>query len=92
MPGSSHGSGVLTIDLGAVAANYRLLQSHLASAECAAVVKADAYGLGAARVAPALVRAGCASFFVATFDEGAGLRAIRLVPVDIRPGEKFLVV
>ena len=76
MPGSSHGSGVLTIDLGAVAANYRLLQSHLASAECAAVVKADAYGLGAARVAPALVRAGCASFFVATFDEGADLRAI----------------
>ena len=76
MPGSSHGSGVLTIDLGAIASNYRLLQSHLATAECAAVVKADAYGLGAAKVAPALVRAGCKSFFVATFDEGADLRAV----------------
>ena len=76
MPGSSHGSGVLTIDLGAITANYRLLQSHLSAAECAAVVKADAYGLGAAHVAPALARAGCRSFFVATFDEGAELRAI----------------
>ena len=76
MSGSSHGSGVLTIDLGAIAANYRLLQSHLAGAECAAVVKADAYGLGAAKVAPALVRAGCESFFVATFDEGVDLRAV----------------
>ncbi len=76
MAGSSHGSGVLTIDLGAIAANYRLLQSHLAGAECAAVVKADAYGLGAAKVAPALARAGCESFFVATFDEGVDLRAI----------------
>ena len=76
MPGSRHGSGVLTIDLGAIVANYRLLQSHLASAECAAVVKADAYGLGASRVAPALLHAGCRSFFVATLDEGADLREI----------------
>ncbi len=83
MSGSSHGSGVLTIDLGAIAANYRLLQSHLASAECAAVVKADAYGLGADHVAPALVRAGCRSFFVATFDEGADLREILAADLDI---------
>ena len=76
MSASSHGSGVLTIDLDAIAANYRLLQSHLAVAECAAVVKADAYGLGAAKVAPALERAGCRSFFVATFDEGVDLRAV----------------
>jgi alanine racemase len=41
---------------------------------CAAVVKADAYGLGAAHVAPALARAGCALFFVATLDEGLALR------------------
>jgi alanine racemase len=79
MPDSNHDGGVLTIDLGAIAANYRLLRSHLETAECSAVVKANAYGLGAAKVAPALARAGCKSFFVATFDEGIALRAI--IPV-----------
>ena len=38
------------------------------------MVKADAYGLGAARVAPALARAGCRLFFVATLEEGVALR------------------
>jgi alanine racemase len=68
-------ASVLTIDLGAIAANYRTLKSRLdPSCECAAVVKADAYGLGAAQVAPALVHAGCRSFFVFTIDEGIALR------------------
>src|SRR5690606_3310298 len=44
----------------------------------AAVVKADAYGLGAQEVAPALAAAGCDSFFVARLEEGVALR--RLVP------------
>lgn len=47
----------------------------VAPAECAAVVKADAYGLGAAETAPALASAGCRTFFVATLDEGIALRA-----------------
>jgi alanine racemase len=43
-------------------------------------MKADAYGLGMARVAPALVRAGCRVFFTAHVEEGMRLRAI--VPPD----------
>lgn len=67
---------ILTIDLDAVAANYRRLRDRAAPAECAAVVKADAYGLGAAAVAPALARAGARTFFVAHPDEGLALRAL----------------
>lgn len=68
---------ILTIDLDAIAGNWRLLRGKLApGAACAAVVKADAYGLGATRVAPALARAGCRDFFVATLDEGIALRAV----------------
>ena len=66
---------ILTIDLGAVAANWRALDAlSAAHVETAAVVKADAYGLGAARVAPALAAAGATSFFVAIAEEGAALR------------------
>ena len=58
-----------------IVANWRLLASRAAPAACAAVVKADAYGLGAAPVARALAAAGCRRFFVATLDEGIALRA-----------------
>jgi alanine racemase len=65
---------IVTVDLDAIAGNWRALQARLApGTECAAVVKADAYGLGAARVAPALAAAGCRSFFVVTLDEGLDL-------------------
>ena len=67
---------VLTVDLGAVVANWQALRARLGGAECAAVVKADAYGLGADQVAPALAAAGCATFFVALLDEAAPLRAL----------------
>ncbi len=67
---------VLTIDLDAIAANYRLLCAMVAPAACAGVVKADAYGLGVERVAPALAAAGCKDFFVANIDEGMRLRGI----------------
>ncbi|WP_431559285.1 alanine racemase [Methyloceanibacter sp.] len=69
-------SAVLTIDLDALVANYRHLRDLAGSAECAAVVKADAYGLGMARAAPALWRAGCKTFFVATLGEAEDLRAL----------------
>lgn len=65
---------VLTIDLGAICDNWRALRAMVGKATCAAVVKADAYGLGARQVAPALYRAGCRHFFVAHLDEGAALR------------------
>jgi len=64
----------LVIDLDAVARNYQSLAERAASAETAAVVKAQAYGLGAAQVARRLLREGCRSFFVATPEEGADLR------------------
>lgn len=67
---------ILTVDLGAIAANYRLLKEKAAPAECAAVVKADAYGLGAAEVAPALWTAGARRFFVAHLEEAVQLRGI----------------
>ncbi len=76
-PGRGAGA-VLSIDLAAIAANYRLLCRRLGHVECAGVVKADAYGLGMDRVAPALAAAGCRWFFVARLDEGVGLR--RLLP------------
>jgi alanine racemase len=66
---------VLTIDLDAIAANWRDLDALSApGVETAAVVKADAYGLGAAHVAPALAAAGVRTFFVALAEEGAALR------------------
>ncbi len=69
---------VLTIDLAAISANYERLATMAAPAACAAVVKADAYGLGLARVTPALAASGCRVFFVAHLDEGLALR--RLLP------------
>ncbi len=68
--------GILTVDLGAIAANWQLLGRRSLPAEVAAVVKADAYGCGLEPVASALRRAGCKTFFVATLGEGRRLRAI----------------
>ncbi|MFG1211289.1 alanine racemase [Xanthobacter flavus] len=67
---------VLTIDLSAVADNWRTLAALSAPAECAAVVKANAYGLGIDRVAPALWKAGARTFFVAHFKEALKLRGL----------------
>lgn len=69
-------TAILTIDLDALAANYRQLRDLAAPAECAAVVKADAYGLGVGHAAPALWRSGCQTFFVATLTEAEDLRAL----------------
>src|SRR5690606_38379364 len=55
---------------------YRKLCATAKPAECAAVVKADAYGLGVAPVVRSLARAGCRSFFVATVAEGCEVRAL----------------
>lgn len=65
----------LTIDLDAIAANWRALDKlSAATVQTAGVVKADAYGLGAGRVAKALARAGARRFFVAVSEEGAAVR------------------
>jgi len=67
-------SGRLRIDLDALAANYQAFLEAAAPGACAAVVKADAYGLGALPVARRLWREGCRQFFVATAAEGRALR------------------
>lgn len=68
--------GVLTIDLGALASNYRALAKKAGTAECGAAVKADSYGVGMSRAAPTLWAAGCRTFFVARPQEGEALRAL----------------
>ena len=72
---AARAGAVLEIDLGAIVANWRTLAAMATPAECAAVVKADGYGLGADQVAHALSNVGCSRFFVATLDEGIALRA-----------------
>jgi alanine racemase len=69
-------NGTLTVDLDAIVANWRKLESKSVPAECSAVVKADAYGCGVAPVTRALTAAGCKTFFVATLDEAHAVRAV----------------
>ncbi|HEV2082678.1 MAG TPA: alanine racemase [Brevundimonas sp.] len=64
----------LTVDLDALAANYRALET-VSGVPVHPVVKADAYGLGAAAVARRLMHEGARTFFVARAAEGEGLRA-----------------
>jgi alanine racemase len=71
---SDHAGAVLSIDLDGICANYRLLCARASPAKCAAVLKSNAYGLGAVPVGKALYTAGCRHFFVAHLDEGLALR------------------
>jgi alanine racemase len=80
---ATHRAGaILTIDLGAIAGNWRGLRDAGRATgrpvDCAAVLKADAYGCGAATVGPRLAAEGCRQFFVAQIEEGVALR--RAVP------------
>ena len=79
---ADHGWGRLEIDLDALRANYRTMAAEAAPARLAAVVKADAYGLGADRVSAALYAEGCRDFFVAHFVEALRLRP--LLALDAR--------
>ena len=67
-------TAVLTVDLDAIVANWRKLEKTAVPAECAGVIKANAYGCGAEPVARALAKAGCKTFFVATLDEAKIVR------------------
>jgi alanine racemase len=71
---ADHG-GRLTIDLGALVPTARRWQAMAAPGDCAAVVKANAYGLGLEPVSRALWMAGCTTFFVALPQEAFALRA-----------------
>jgi alanine racemase len=80
-------NATLSIDLDAIAANWRALDRLSAgTTQTAAVVKADAYGLGADRVSRALAQAGARRFFVAVSEEGAALRQ------SIGPGPEIYVL
>lgn len=69
-------SNRLTIDLNALADNWRFMNARSGKARAAAVLKADAYGLGIEDAAPSLYAAGARDFFVANAEEGAYLRAL----------------
>ena len=75
----------LTVRLDAIAANWRTVRRLCGPAVAAGVVKADAYGLGMARIAPALAAAGCQTFFVARLEEGVALR-------KLLPGARIFVL
>lgn len=67
----------LTVDLKKIADNWRAVQKRVGDkTQAAAVLKTDAYGLGAQKIAPALYRAGCRIFFTAYVFEAAALRQV----------------
>lgn len=74
--GADSATAVLEIDLSAIVSNWQYLCRQHPSGRVGAVVKADAYGLGAAAVAQALAKAGCETFFVATLAEAVALRRV----------------
>ncbi len=72
---STLAGGRITIDLGAVAANWRMLADRVGeTVATAAVVKGDGYGIGLEAAAETLAEAGCHTFFVALAEEGVRLR------------------
>lgn len=75
LPAPPHSSRLI-VDCDAIAANFHSLAKRVAPAKCAAVIKADAYGLGVADVAAALLYAGCSSFFVARLCEAERLARV----------------
>lgn len=90
--GATHGQvvpvnarAVLRIDLDALRANWAKLNAATGKAECAGVLKADAYGLGLEPIALALTKEGCRTFFVATLDEGRRTR-------EVQPGAAIYIL
>ena len=79
-PPAAEAGGLLTIDLAAIEANWKALARRAMPAECAAVVKADAYGCGIEPVGTILAKAGCKTFFVADLLEARRLRNVAPEP------------
>lgn len=74
-PDAEMAGATLTIDLGALVANWRALGER-AGTEAGAAVKANAYGIGIEPAVTALAKAGCRNFFVADISEGIRARAV----------------
>ena len=92
-------AGVLTIDLGALLSNWQFIKRQaLPSVETGAVIKANAYGLGAEPVARTLFNAGCRTFFFATAEEAMAVQGVFTQPVrlivlgGVRPGDEPLFI
>ena len=68
---------LLTIDLDAIKSNWAKLNQASGRAECAGMIKADAYGLGLEPIMRTLAREGCRTYFVATIDEGRRARLVQ---------------
>jgi alanine racemase len=79
-PPAPQAGGILTIDLAAIEANWRALLRQAMPAECAAVIKADGYGCGIEKVAAALAKGGCKTFFVADLAEARQARSVAPEP------------
>ena len=75
-PPEGEAGGILTVDLSAIVANWRALGRRIMPCECAAVVKANAYGCGIEQVTGVLAKAGCKTFFVATLAEARRARGV----------------
>jgi alanine racemase len=75
LPRAEPNPAEIIVDLDAVADNFGRLVRQVSTAEVAAVVKADAYGLGAVRVARRLEREGCRTYWVSSLAEGRELRS-----------------
>lgn len=70
-------TGELSVDLRAIADNWRYIKNEIhPDVSCGAVVKANAYGLGVDRIAPKIYQAGCRDFFVSNFKEAMQLKAL----------------
>lgn|GEM_PF-27859 len=74
-PPEAEAAGILRINLTNLAANYERL-SKRTDAECAAILKADAYGCGIGPIAAALSKSGCNTFFVSDLAEAKKVRAV----------------
>lgn len=88
-------SGILTINLAAIQDNWQVIRSQAAlTTESGAVIKANAYGLGALRVAAALYDVGCRTFFLATLEEALAVKSLCLSDSNLvvlggaRPGNE----
>jgi hypothetical protein len=74
-PAEAEACGILKINLTAIASNWEWLSKYT-EAECASVVKGNAYGCGIEPIASALSKSGCKIFFVTNLPEAKRVRAI----------------
>jgi alanine racemase len=81
-----HATGVAVIRLGAIRRNYARLRTLSSTAVTSGVVKANAYGLGVAKVLPALEQEGCRTAFVATLAEAREVRSFSAATVYVLDG------